>query len=149
MDRIPFDEYLFNIVKEVAKRSTCLRRQVGAVIVKDKQIISTGYNGAPSGCVHCLDIGCIREKLGIKSGERYDICRAGHAEFNAIAQAAKHGIATKGSIIWTQWIPCSYCAKAIINSGIISVHVIYNDVLDPLGRDLLEEAHVSVEVLHK
>ena len=99
MGRPSWDEYFIEITRLVAKRSTCLRRQVGAVIVKDKNILATGYNGAPAGTAHCLDIGCLREKLNIPSGERHELCRGLHAEQNAIIQAAKHGTSIEGATL--------------------------------------------------
>jgi len=116
--RPSWDSYFMQMAKVVASRSTCLRRQVGAVIVKDKQILSTGYNGSPSGLKHCAEVGCLRQKLGIPSGERHEICRAVHAEQNAMVQAAKHGVAINGSDIYTIVQPCVLCTKLIINAGI-------------------------------
>lgn len=114
-------EYFMNIAKVVATRSTCIRHNVGAVIIREKRIISTGYNGAPHGLPHCLDVGCIREKENIPSGTRTERCMAVHAEINAIIQAALHGISTKDASLYCTHQPCSSCAKAIINAGIISV----------------------------
>ena len=110
-----------DIVELVKKRSTCVRRQVGALIVKDKRILATGYNGAPVGCKHCNDIGCLRNQLDIPSGQRHEICRAAHAEQNAIAQAAYSGTSVKGGIMYVTTQPCVLCAKLIINAGIIKV----------------------------
>ncbi|WP_290902673.1 dCMP deaminase family protein, partial [Ferroglobus sp.] len=119
--RPSLDEYFMEIAKVVAKRSTCLRQNVGAVIVKDKRILSTGYNGAPMGLPHCLDIGCLREELNVPSGERHELCRAVHAEQNAIIQAAVHGVSIKGATLYTTHQPCIMCAKMIINAGIVRV----------------------------
>ena len=119
--RPTLDEYFMNIADIVATRSTCLRRQIGAVIVRDKRIISTGYNGAPRGAAHCLDIGCIREQENIESGTMHEICRAVHAEQNAIIQAALHGVSTKGATIYCTHQPCVLCAKMIINANIVRV----------------------------
>jgi len=135
-----FNENIFEIIRVLSKRSTCLRRQIGAVITKENNIISTGYNGAPSGCVHCSVVGCLRQKLNIPSGERMELCRASHAEVNAIVQAAKHGISTNGASIYTQPNPCSYCAKAIINSGITDVYYLEDEYPDKLGIQLIEES---------
>ncbi|MBI4595438.1 MAG: dCMP deaminase family protein [Candidatus Tectomicrobia bacterium] len=141
--RLSWDEYFMEITKLVAQRSTCLRRQVGAIIVKEKKILTTGYNGAPSGITHCLDVGCLREKLGIPSGERHELCRALHAEQNAIIQAAQHGVSIKGGVLYTTLQPCSLCAKMIINSGIVTVY--YEDGYpDQLSLDLFEEAHLQI-----
>jgi len=127
----------------VSKRSTCLRQKVGAVIVKDKRILATGYNGAPSGMPHCLDVGCLREKLGVPSGERQELCRGLHAEQNAIIQAAKFGISIEGSTIYTTHCPCITCAKMIINAGIRKV-VYGRDYADKRGLELLREAGIEV-----
>lgn len=122
VDRPSWDEYFFQIAHQVASRSTCLRRQVGAVLVKDKRILATGYNGAPKGIVHCLDVGCLRDELGVPSGQRHELCRALHAEQNAIAQAALHGVKIEGASIYVTHQPCSLCAKMVINSGIVEVY---------------------------
>ncbi len=128
----------------VAKRSTCLRRQVGAVIVKDKRILATGYNGAPSGLKHCEEVGCIREKEDIPSGQRHELCRGLHAEQNAIIQAAYHGISIKDSTLYCTNFPCVICAKMIINAGI--KEVIYEEGYDDLlAMELLKEAGIKVE----
>ncbi len=117
--RPSWDEYFMAIAELVSSRSTCLRRKVGAVIVKDKRILATGYNGAPTGLPHCLDIGCLREKLHIPSGERQELCRGLHAEQNAILQAATNSrITLKGSVIYVTCQPCITCAKMIVNAGI-------------------------------
>ncbi len=110
-----------NIAEVVATRSTCLRNHVGAVIVRDKRIISTGYNGAPRNLEHCLDIGCIRNQENIESGTMHEVCRAVHAEQNAIIQAALHGVSTKGATIYCTHQPCVLCAKMIINANIVRV----------------------------
>lgn len=117
-ERPSWDSYFMQLAQVVAGRSTCLRRQVGAVIVKDKQILSTGYNGSPSGLKHCAEVGCLRQKLGIPSGERTEICRAVHAEQNALIQAAKHGVTINGADIYTTVQPCVLCTKLLINAGI-------------------------------
>lgn len=118
MDRLTIDEYFLEIADVVSKRSTCLRNKVGAVIVKDKQILSTGYNGAPRGTSHCLDIGCVRDIENIQSGTRHEKCRAVHAEQNAIIQAAIHGVGISGATLYCTHQPCVLCAKMIINSNI-------------------------------
>jgi len=119
----PFwDDYFMHIAFAVSLRSTCIRLQVGAVLVKDNHIISTGYNGAPSGVEHCGDSICIRQTLKVPSGERHELCRGVHAEQNAIIQAALHGTSTKGSFIYCTHQPCSICAKMIINAGIKKVY---------------------------
>jgi len=120
--RPSWDEYFFQIAQQVATRSTCMRRQVGAVLVKDKRLLSTGYNGAPRGISHCIDAGCLREQLKVPSGERHELCRALHAEQNAIAQAALHGVKIEGSTLYCTHQPCVLCAKMIINAGIVEVY---------------------------
>jgi len=132
------------ITRLVASRSTCLRRQVGAVIVKDKKILTTGYNGAPSGLAHCLDVGCLRDKLGIPSGQRHELCRGLHAEQNAIIQAAYHGVSIKGATLYCTNLPCIICTKMIINAGITRV-VYEQGYADPLARQLWEESKVVIE----
>jgi len=141
MNRPSWDEYFMGITQLVSKRSTCLRRKVGAVIVKDKQILTTGYNGAPRGLLHCLEVGCLREKNKIISGERQELCRGLHAEQNAIVQAALCGVSIAGSTLYCTNQPCITCAKMIVNSGIKKI--IYRDIYpDKLARELLKEAGV-------
>ena len=139
------DEYFMGIARLVSTRSTCLRRQVGAVIVRDRRILTTGYNGPPKGIAHCDVVGCLREQMGIPSGQRLDICRALHAEQNAIIQAALHGVSTEGAMIYVTHQPCFTCAKMIINAGI--VRVVYGEGYpDELARQVLEEAGVELEM---
>ncbi|HHW26975.1 MAG TPA: dCMP deaminase family protein [Firmicutes bacterium] len=142
--RPEWDEYFMQVADVVATRSTCLRRNIGAVIVRDKRILATGYNGAPTGLPHCSEIGCIKERLHIPSGERQELCRALHAEQNAIVQAARYGTVIEGASIYTTTEPCSMCAKMIINAGIRRV-VYREEYPDPLSRELLSGAGVSVE----
>ena len=134
-----------DIARQVATRSTCLRRHVGSLIVRDKRILSTGYNGAPRAMQHCDVVGCLREKLHIPSGERQEICRGLHAEQNAIIQAALHGVSVQGGTIYVTHQPCITCAKMIINSGIERV-VCANSYPDELARDMLDRAGVQLEV---
>jgi len=132
-----------DIATLVAKRSTCLRRSVGAVIVKDKRILSTGYNGAPSGIRHCRETGCLRTELDVPSGERHELCRGIHAEQNAIIQAAYHGVSIKGASLFCTNMPCSICAKMIINAGIQAIY--YQDgYADPMSQQMLDEAGVEI-----
>lgn len=145
--RPSWDQYFVEIAQQVATRSTCLRRTVGAVIVRDKRILSTGYNGPPSGVAHCDEVGCLRERLGIPSGQRQEICRGLHAEQNAIIQAALHGVSTHGGTIYVTHQPCVTCAKMIINAGLLRV-VWLNGYPDALAREILEEANVALEVWH-
>ena len=127
----------------VKKRATCLRRQVGAVIVKDKNILATGYNGAPSGIMHCADRGCLREQLGIPSGERHEICRGLHAEQNAIIQSAKHGTSIQGATLYCTNQPCGICAKMVINAGI--ERIVYEDGYpDELASDMIAESGITL-----
>ncbi len=142
-ERPTMDEYFMEIARVVASRSTCLRQNVGAVIVKDKRILATGYNGAPSGLPHCLDIGCLREQLNVPSGERHELCRAVHAEQNAIIQAAVHGVSIKDATLYTTHQPCIMCAKMIINARIKKV-VYGREYADGKGLEFLEEAGVEV-----
>jgi dCMP deaminase len=143
MTRPSWEEYFMEIARLVARRSTCLRRQVGAVVVKEKNILATGYNGAPSGVSHCSDIGCLRQKLGIPSGERHELCRGLHAEQNAIIQAAKHGISINGATLYCTSFPCVICTKMIINAGIKRI-VYLEGYPDKLSAELQQEAGIEV-----
>ena len=139
-----WDEYFMQVAQVVATRSTCLRRNIGAVIVRDKRILATGYNGAPTGLKHCAEVGCLKDRLNVPSGERQELCRALHAEQNAIVQAARYGAVIEGASIYSTTEPCSMCAKMIINAGIR--RVVYRDPYpDALSRDLLSEAGGAVE----
>jgi dCMP deaminase len=142
--RPTWDQYFIEITNITKKRSTCLRRQVGAVLVKDNHILATGYNGVPSGITHCEVTGCLRQKLNVPSGERHELCRGLHAEQNAIIQAAYHGVSIKGATLYCNTKPCSICTKMIVNSGIIRiVYEAYYD--DPLADDILAETEIAVE----
>ena len=146
MDERPsWDEYFMEMAVLTAKRSTCLRRKVGAVIVKDKHIIATGYNGAPRGIMHCAERGgCVREKLGVPSGERHELCMALHAEQNAIVQAAKMGASVDGATIYVTHQPCSICTKFIINAGI--KRIVYKEPYpDEFALELIKEAGIEIE----
>jgi len=143
MERLSWDDYFMEITHLVAKRSTCLRRQVGAVIVRDKRILATGYNGAPRGLAHCSETGCLREKMGIPSGQRLELCRGLHAEQNAIIQAALSGVSIQDSQIYSVTRPCIVCAKMIINAGIKRV-IFHEDYPDSLSEQMLKEAKVEV-----
>ncbi len=131
------------ITQVVAKRSTCLRRQVGAILVKDKRILSSGYNGAPSNLEHCSEVGCLRQKLNIPSGERHELCRGLHAEQNAIVHAAMHGISIKESTMYITNQPCVLCAKMIINGGIDRI-VFLEGYPDKLSEDMLKQGNVDI-----
>jgi len=142
--RPSWDEYFATITKQVASRSTCLRRKVGAIIVKEKRILATGYNGAPRGVRSSLEIGkCLREELGVPSGERHEICRGLHAEQNALIQAAYYGIQIKDSVIYSTHQPCVLCAKMIINAGIKKIYY-FEEYPDKLAVDLLNEAEIEL-----
>jgi len=143
MERLSWDDYFMEITHLVAKRSTCLRRQVGAVIVRDKRILATGYNGAPRGLAHCSETGCLREKMGIPSGQKQELCRGLHAEQNAIIQAALSGVSIQDSQIYSVTRPCVVCAKMIINAGIKRV-IFCEGYPDPLSEQMLEEAEIEV-----
>ncbi len=144
--RPEWDEYFMKIAELVSTRSTCLRRQVGAVLVKDKRILATGYNGAPSGITHCEITGCLREKLKVPSGERHELCRGLHAEQNVIIQAAYHGVSINGSVLYVTCYPCSICAKMIINAGIREV-IIKEGYPDRMAKDFFNKAGVRVRNL--
>ncbi|SDN93292.1 deoxycytidylate deaminase [Desulfonauticus submarinus] len=146
MERISWDEYYMEIAKLVAKRSTCLRRKVGAIAVKDKRILATGYNGAPTGLTHCLDIGCLREQLNIPSGERHELCRGLHAEQNVIIQAALHGVSLKGASLYCTTQPCLICTKMLINCGIKAIYFA-EGYPDELAVEMLKEAKIKFKKL--
>jgi len=137
--RPSWEEYFMEIARVVATRSSCLRRQVGAVLVKNRQILATGYNGVPRGIAHCEERGCLRDELGIPSGERQELCRGLHAEQNAIIQAAYHGAAINGAEVYTTLRPCITCAKMLINAGVLVVYYC-GDYPDALAMELFEEA---------
>jgi dCMP deaminase len=143
MKRPDNDTYFMDMAQLISTRSTCVRRQVGAVIVKDKRVLTTGYNGSPKGTMHCEELGCIRDQQNIPSGTRHELCRGVHAEQNAVVQAAYFGISINGSTIYTTTYPCSMCAKILINAGI--TEVVYADsYLDDLSKRLFEETKINV-----
>lgn len=140
-DRPSWHEYFMGIADLVARRSTCLRRKVGAVLVKDKQILCSGYNGAPAKLPHCRETGCLRERLNVPSGEKHELCRGVHAEQNAIIQAAYHGIPVNGATLYCTNQPCSICAKMMINAGIKTVY--YKEGYDdPLALDMFDKSEI-------
>ncbi|MCX8032054.1 MAG: cytidine/deoxycytidylate deaminase family protein [Thermoleophilia bacterium] len=141
--RPSWEEYFMEIAHVVATRSTCLRRQVGAVLVKNRQILATGYNGVPRGIRHCDERGCLRDELGIPSGERQELCRGLHAEQNAIIQAAYHGVAVQGAELYCTLRPCVTCAKMLINAGVRTIYFC-GDYPDDLSVELLREARVQL-----
>lgn len=146
-NRPSWDQYFMEIADLVATRATCVRRRVGAILVKDKRILCSGYNGAPSGVVHCDQTGCLRERLNVPSGEKHELCRGVHAEQNVIIQAACHGVSVMGATLYCTHQPCSICAKMIINAGIIRVifRAPYNDTM---AADMFEQAGVQVTRVH-
>ena len=139
--RPDWDSYFLEITNVVKKRSTCLRRQVGALIVKNNHILATGYNGVPSKITHCSETGCLREQLNVPSGERHELCRGLHAEQNAIIQAAHHGTSIKDSTLYTNTKPCSICTKMIVNAGIKRI-VFEEYYKDKLADDILSETDI-------
>jgi dCMP deaminase len=143
-NRPSWDDYFMDIAGLIARRSTCLRRSVGAVLVRDRRILATGYNGAPSGLQHCLDRGCLREQLQIPSGERHELCRGLHAEQNAVIQAALHGVSVKGACLYCTNHPCVICIKMLINAGIVKI-VFREGYLDQMAKDMSVEAGIEVE----
>ena len=144
--RPSWDEYFTEMASLVSKRSTCLRRYVGAVLVKDKRILATGYNGAPSGLKHCVEVGCLRKKLHIPSGERHELCRALHAEQNALIQASLYGISVKGSVLYSTCQPCVICAKMLINAGIKEI-VILEGYPDKMAMEFLKKSKIKLRVV--
>ena len=142
-NRPSWDEYFMTLAEQVRTRTTCIRRGVGAVVVKNHRILATGYNGVPSGLPHCGVTGCLREKLGVPSGQRHEICRGLHAEQNAIIQAARHGINIEGASIYVTNQPCVVCAKMIINAGIDEI--IYKEPYpDELAMELLGQSGIKM-----
>jgi dCMP deaminase len=142
------DEYFLKIASVVAERSTCLRHHMGAVAVKDKHILTTGFNGAPSGLKDCLELGCLRDEQNIPSGTRTEICRAIHAEQNVIIQAALHGISLEGCTIYCTHTPCVLCAKMMVNAKVKRV-VIFTKYADDSFKELFREAGITLDVLEK
>lgn len=147
-ERRSWDAYFMAIAREAATRSTCERRQVGAVLVREKHLLTTGYNGAPKGLAHCGEVGCLREARSVPSGERHELCRGLHAEQNAVIQAAVHGVSTEGATLYCTARPCSLCAKSLINAGVR--HVVYGTYYhDELAEAMLDEAGIVVNALYE
>jgi len=143
MNRPDNDTYFMEMAQLISTRSTCVRRRVGSVIVKDKRVLTTGYNGSPKGTMHCEDLGCIRDQQNIPSGTRHELCRGVHAEQNAVIQAAYFGISIDGATLYTTTYPCSMCAKILINAGI--KEIVYADsYLDELSKMLFKETNIIV-----
>lgn len=147
-ERLSWDQYFMSSAMLASKRSTCIRRQVGAVIAKDNQILATGYNGAPRGLVHCNAVGCLREKLKVSSGSMHELCRGVHAEQNAIVLAAKKGISVEGASIYTTEKPCCICVKLIINAGIREIFFV-NDYEDKTSDNLIKESGLRMTRINK
>ena len=145
LTRPDIDEYFLKIASVVAERSTCRRHHVGAVAVRDKHILATGYNGAASGLKDCLELGCLRNELNIPSGERHEICRGIHAEQNAIIQASLHGVSLEGSTIYCTHTPCVLCAKMLVNSRIKRL-VSFGGYNDDAFIKLFQEAGIEVDI---
>lgn len=146
--RPTWDCYFMDIARAVATRSTCLRRSVGAVLIRDKRILATGYNGAPSGLAHCTESGCLREQQGVPAGERHEICRGSHAEQNALVQAARYGIAVEGASLYCTDEPCVICTKLLINAGIEEM-IYINEYPDQLARRMCEEAKLKTRSMNE
>jgi len=146
--RRDIDEYFLKIASVVAERSTCRRHHVGAVAVRDKHILATGYNGAPSGFKDCLELGCLRDELNIPSGERQEICRGIHAEQNVIIQASLHGVSLEGTTIYATHTPCVLCAKMLVNAR-IKRFVSFGKYDDNTFRDLFKEAGIEVDIQNR
>ncbi|HDQ98766.1 MAG TPA: cytidine deaminase [candidate division WOR-3 bacterium] len=146
MTRKSWDRYFMDIARLVSERSTCRRRRVGAVLVREKRILCTGYNGAPAGMPHCDEVGCLRERLSIPSGERIEICRGIHAEQNALVQAAAFGIKVTGATLYCTHEPCITCGKMLLNAG-IREFVVAESYADEFGRQLLAEAGAEVRLV--
>lgn len=142
--RPDWDEYFMEIAQIVRTRATCIRRQVGAIAVKDKRILTTGYNGAPAGLAHCSEVGCLRAEMNVPSGQRHELCRGLHAEQNTIIQAAVYGTSIKGATFYVTHQPCVVCAKMLINAGIERL-VILDDYPDKLSEEMLKQAAIRVE----
>ena len=143
--RASWPRYFMDIACLVAQRSTCLRRKVGAIAVLDRRILATGYNGAPSGVPHCLEAGCLRQQMGIPSGQRHEICRGIHAEQNVIIQAAVHGVSIAGAELYCTTFPCAMCSKMLINCGVKKIWIA-EGYPDRLSEQMLAEAGVELVV---
>jgi len=146
MDRPSWDEYFMEMAELARTRSTCLRRGVGAVIVKDNRVIATGYNGVPKGITHCEEVGCLRQKMNVPSGKMHELCRGLHAEQNAIIQAACMGNSIEGATLYCTTQPCVICTKMLINAGIKRV-VIKESYPDELAEEMMKESGIKVDIL--
>ncbi|MCK5687707.1 dCMP deaminase family protein [Myxococcota bacterium] len=148
LHRPNWDSYFMSFARLARTRATCIRRQVGAVIVKDRMVLTTGYNGAPRGLPHAEEVGCLRDKMGVPSGQRHEICRGLHAEQNAIIQAARHGISIAGSELYCTTHPCNICMKMIINAGITKVYFL-EGYADEASQALIREANFDIVELNE
>ena len=148
MNRPTWDEYFMMIAHDVSSRATCIRRKVGAVIVKEKRILSTGYNGVPTGITHCTPETCLRNIYNVPSGERHELCRGLHAEQNAIIQAAYHGVSIADAIIYVTHQPCSICTKMLINAG-IKTFIFEYPYNDELAKAMMDEAGIETIMFKK
>ena len=148
LERPSWDEYFMEIATVVSKRSTCLRRSVGAVIVKNRPIVATGYAGTPKDLPHCSEVGCLREQLKVPSGKNHELCRGIHAEQNAVVQAAYHGVSVNGGTLYCTHQPCVVCTKILINAGIKRI-VYANPYPDKLAEDMMQSSGIAIEVFHK
>lgn len=146
IQRPDWNEYFMKIAEDVSSRSTCIRRHVGAIIVKDKRILSTGYNGAPKGLEHCTTETCLRNIYNVPSGEKHELCRGLHAEQNAIIQAASHGVSIDGAVIFVTHQPCVICTKMLINSGIKTFYY-KNPYNDKLALEMMKDARIEQIIL--
>jgi len=144
VDRMGWNKYFMDMAVLAACRSTCIRRQVGAVLVKDNRVLCTGYNGAPAGAPHCDEVGCIRAQLDVPSGEKHELCRGLHAEQNIIIQAARFGVSIHGGTLYCTTYPCSICAKMLVNSGVTQIFILH-DYPDPTAREILSAGDLPIE----
>jgi len=142
--RPTWDEYFMKITRDVSERATCVKRKVGAIIVKDNRILSTGYNGAPKGMKHCEEVGCLRKEMSVPSGQRHELCRGLHAEQNAIIQAAVHGVKIDGSTMYCNYQPCVICVKMMINAGIKRL-VFSGSYPDELAANMIVESGIDAK----
>lgn len=142
-ERPSWDHYFIKIAEDVSERAICVKRKVGAIIVKNKHLLSTGYNGAPKGFAHCTEETCIRKQMNVPSGQRHELCRGLHAEQNAIIQAAVYGVAIEGGTLYTTYQPCVICAKMMINAGLKRL-VYTGGYPDELAADMLKESKMEV-----
>ena len=146
MERPNWNEYFMRMAELAAERSTCIRRSVGAVLVKNKRVLATGYNGAPKNLKHCEETGCLRSQMNIPSGERHEICRGVHAEQNLIAQSGVHGVKTEGATVYCTNQPCIICAKLLINSGIDQIYY-KNSYEDEFTKKIIDQSDVDLQMI--